>query len=83
MEYFGLIVSSHIEKSKSRSKYKYNEELYKNKLNHLSYDSIVKCDKIYQIPKENIRCKIGTINVDDYIRFMKAYKNYIHDKTTA
>lgn len=59
VEYFGLIVSSHRDKSKTNSKFKYNEPLDKNKYNNLKDDSIVKCDQVYSIPPENIQFKIG------------------------
>lgn len=42
LEYFGLIVSSHIEKSKENSNYKYNETLRMSTINSLKSDSIVK-----------------------------------------
>jgi len=73
VEYFGMLVSSHIEKSKKSSKYKYNELLYKNSDNGLNSDSIVKCDEVYLIPPKNIIFKIGAVDIDDYIRFMHAY----------
>ncbi len=72
-EYFGMIVSSRIEKSKENSNFKFNEPLKKNNRNNLNTDSIVKCDLIYQIPFENIQFKIGQVDIDDYIRFMDAY----------
>lgn len=74
IEYFGMIVSSRIEKSKKNSKFKYNEPLKKNKTNGLNTDSIVKCDNIYKIPTRNIQFRIGQVDIDDYIRFMKAYE---------
>ncbi len=54
IEYFGLIISSHIEKSKESGNFsfKFNEKLNKNKTNNLNKDSIVKCDQIYQIPEK-------------------------------
>lgn len=55
IEYFGLIVSSHIEKSKENNPFfKFNEKINKNNLNNLNKDSIVKCDKVYKIPQKNI-----------------------------
>lgn len=73
IEYFGMIVSSHIEKSKLNSNFKFNEPLNKNNLNNLKVDSIVKCDLIYKIPAENIQFKIGYVDIDDYIRFINTY----------
>ena len=79
IEYFGMIVSSHIEKSKENSKYKYNELLKKNKNNNLKTDSIVKCDNIYKIPSKNIQFRIGQVDIDDYMRFMEAYNKMLKD----
>jgi len=77
IEYFGMIVSSHREKSKELSNFKYNEPLDKNSSNHLNKDSIVKCDQIYQIPSSHIQFKIGQVDIDDYIRFMDAYQEFL------
>lgn len=77
LEYFGLIVSSHIEKSKEKSEYKYNEPLNKDTINNLKFDSIVKCDKLYEISKSNVQFKIGTVDVDDFVRFINAYDDFI------
>ena len=75
IEYFGLIISSRVYKQKNLSKYQYNELLKKSKLNGLLCDSIVKCDVLYNIPRENILFKIGSIDIDDYIKFINVYKN--------
>lgn len=79
LEYFGLIVSSHREKSKENSGLKYNEPLDKNKGNALKRDSIVKCDQLYTFPKANIQFKIGSVDVDDFIRFIQAYEAYLNE----
>lgn len=79
LEYFGLIVSSHREKSKENSLLKYNEPLDKNVRNALKKDSIVKCDQLYNFPKINIQFKIGSVDVDDFIRFINAYENYLEE----
>lgn len=79
LEYFGLIVSSHIEKSKENSGFKYNEPLLSNSLNGLKTDSIVKCDQLYTFPKTNIQFKIGSVDVDDFIRFINTYNEYLND----
>lgn len=80
VEYFGLIVSSHIEKSKESNNpvFKFNERINKNKINNLRTDSIVKCDQIYEIPLKNIQFKIGQVDIDDYIRFMDAYNEFLN-----
>lgn len=78
IEYFGLIVSSHIEKSKENNPFfKFNEKLNKNDKNNLNKDSIVKCDQIYRIPQKNIQFKIGQVDIDDYMRFMEAYNEFL------
>lgn len=79
IEYFGMLVSSNISKSKDKSDYKYNEPLDKNTTNGLKSDSIVKCDQVYSIPPTNIEFKIGSVDVDDYIRFMNAYNQVLTD----
>lgn len=83
IEYFGMIVSSHIEKSKGGSKYKYNEIINKDNKNNLNKDSIVKCDQIYSIPSRNIQFKIGQVDIDDYRRFMEAYNEFLSDLTNT
>ena len=49
----------------------------KNDKNNLKKDSIVKCDQIYQIPEKNIQFKIGQVDIDDYIRFIDAYEEFL------
>ena len=73
VEYFGLIVSSHREKCKDVSPFPHNEPIDKNQNNGLNCDSIVKCDDVYSIPPQNIQFKIGSVDVDDYIRFIDSY----------
>lgn len=80
LEYFGLIVSSHREKSKENSNLKYNEPLDKTTKNALKKDSIVKCDQLYNFPKSNIQFKIGSVDVDDFLRFIKAYESYLEER---
>lgn len=84
LEYFGLIISSRLEKSKENSEFKFNEPIYKNVTNNLKYDSIVKCDNLFKIPKSNILFKIGTVDIDDFLRFINAYNDYLSkiDKKT-
>lgn len=73
IEYFGLLVSSHREKLK----YKTNAKLDKSEMNGLDVDSIVKCDYIYSIPTKNIQFKIGQVDIDDYIKFMEIYNEFL------
>ena len=77
VEYFGMIVSSHREKGKDVSPFKYNEPLDKNATNGLKDDSIVKCDQVFSIPFRNIQFKIGQVDIDDYLRFMTAYSEFL------
>lgn len=82
LDYFGLIVSSHIEKSKKKNKYIYNEPLLKSDVNNLLLDSIVKCDDLFTLPSKNIKYKIGTVEIDDFLRFITAYNNKIKSTVT-
>lgn len=75
IEYFGMLVSSHREKLK----YKTNAKLDKTERNGLNKNSIAKCDYIYEIPAKNIQFKIGRVDIDDYIKFMKIYNEIIND----
>ena len=79
VEYFGLIVSSHREKSKDNSDFKYNEPLDMNSDNGLNQNSIVKCDQVYSIPPQNIQFKIGSVDVDDYLRFIESYSKALKE----
>lgn len=73
IEYFGMLISSHTDKLK----YKTNAKLDKTLENGLHKDSIVKCDQIYEIPVKNIQFKIGQVDIDDYIRFMEIYNEFL------
>ena len=73
IEYFGMIVSSHVEKAK----YKTNVKVNKSSTNGLKVDSIVKCDYIYNIPTKNIQFKIGQVDIDDYMKFIEIYNQVL------
>lgn len=77
LDYFGLIVSSHIEKSKEVSQFKYNEPLKANTANGLKTNIIVKCDQLYSFPKANIQFRIGHVDVDDFLRFVNTYNEFL------
>lgn len=79
VEYFGMLVSSHRDKCRDNSIYIYNEPLDKSKTNGLKDDSIVKCDVMYSIPPKNIIFKIGSVDVDDYLRFIEAYNKVLKE----
>lgn len=77
-DYFGFVVSSNIKKSKENSKFKYNEMIMKSQENKLDVDSIVKCDQLFQIPKKAISFKLGSVDVEDMLRFLKAYEEFLN-----
>ena len=67
IEYFAILISSHLEKLKFNS----NKLLLKDELNHLKRNSIVKTDAIYKIKNENILFKVGIVErdvVDEYLK---------------
>lgn len=78
-DYFGFVISSNTKKSKEHSRFKYNEPLNKNDTNKLDYDSIVKCDQLFTIPKRTINYKLGSVDVEDMLRFLDAYKDFLEN----
>lgn len=66
-----MIVSSHIEKSKEVSRFKYNELLKADSINGF----IVKCDQLYNFSKANIKFRIGHVVVDDFLRLYSEFLN--------
>lgn len=67
IEYFAMLISSHLEKLK----FSKNKLILKDNLNNLNRNSIVKTDVIYKIKNENIKYKIGMIKrsvVDEYMK---------------
>lgn len=72
-EYFGMLVSSQREKAKDNSIFEFNEPLDRSSTNGLDKDSITKCDVVYSIPLKNILFKIGSVDVEDYVRFIDSY----------
>ena len=79
-DYFGFVVSSNTKKSKENSQFKYNEPIKKSLKNKLDVDSIVKCDQLFNIPKKTISYRLGSVDVEDMLRFLKAYNTYINSK---
>ena len=78
-EYFGLVVSSRVDKSKDNSNFKYNEPINKNNINNLKTNSIVKCDQLFSIPKGNINTKIGAVTYQEMAKFLNAFSNYLNE----
>lgn len=76
-EYFGFVVSSNLNKSKENSPYKYNEVIEVKPENHLKTKSIVKCDQLMSIPKENIDTRIGRVDEEDLNRFLNAFEDFL------
>lgn len=77
-DYFGFVISSNLNKSKENSKFKYNEPLKKDNTNNLDTDSIVKCDQLFDIPSTTISYKLGSVEVEHMIRFLKAYEDFLN-----
>lgn len=75
-DYFGFVLSSRIDKSKENSHYKYNEPINNTSTNNLQTKSIVKCDKLFSIPANNINMKIGTVTTDEMTRFLDAFEDF-------
>ena len=76
LEYFGMIISSNLEKIK----YDSNVLLRKDSINNLNKDSIVKTDRMYVLIKENIIFKIGEVsleNIEIYKRKLESIKEYV------
>ena len=80
-DYFGFVVSSRLEKSKTNSRFKFNEPILKNESNNLKVNSIVKCDQLLSIPSKNINKKIGTVSDEEMTRFLNSFQDYITENT--
>ena len=70
IDYFGLLISSHIDKVK----YKSNIYLKRNNFNNLKKDSIVKTDVVYKLNKENIKFKIGEVSIEEFNTYLNIIK---------
>ena len=67
IEYFAMLISSHLEKLK----FNMNKLLLKDELNNLERNSIIKTDEIYKITNENIIFKVGEVTqktVQEYFK---------------
>ena len=67
IEYFSMLISSHLDKLKFNS----NKLLLKDNINNLKRDSIVKTDVIYKIKDKDILFKIGRVEKDVVEEYMK------------
>lgn len=76
IEYFGMLISSKIEKVK----YEENKFLPKDDKNNLNLDSIVKTDIIYKIEHKNISYKIGKIDNDRIEEYKASHIEIIEEK---
>lgn len=79
VNYFGLLISSHIEKAT----FPYNEELNKNDINNLRENSIVKCDDLIKFSNSNIQFKIGQVTEQELEKFVNTYLKYLEDTIGA
>ena len=67
IEYFAMLISSHLEKLK----YNTNKLLVKNNINNLKRNSIVKTDAIYKIETQDILFKIGSVEQNTVNEYLK------------
>ena len=77
MDYFGMLISSQIHKSRETSKFKYNIFLKKDAQNGLNCDSIVKTDELYTFNNNNIVMKIGTVDPEDVEEFINNFRDFL------
>lgn len=70
IEYFGMILSSNLEKKK----YKNNLVIKKNNTNNLNKDSIIKTDYIYYIKNSDIEFYVGKVSKGAIKKYNKIYK---------
>ena len=76
IEYFGMLISSKIEKIKYNS----NKLLKKDEKNKLHKDSIVKTDVIYKINSNQIEFKIGTVDKNRIEEYKEEFYKKIKEK---
>lgn len=69
IEYFGMIISSKI----SKTKYPSNKLLNKDNINNLHKDSIVKSDIVYRINPKAIAFKIGRVDENKIEEYRNNY----------
>ena len=69
IEYFGMLISSQLEKLKYNS----NILLSKDEINNLDKDSIVKTDEIYKLLKRDIVFVLGKVDIKKITKYKKSY----------
>lgn len=69
IEYFGMLISSKIEKIK----FKENKLIKADRTNNLKKNSIIKTDVIYKIADENILFKIGEVDIEKIEEYKKNF----------
>ena len=69
IEYFGMLVSSNLNKLKFKS----NKKKKKDEINNLYKDSLVKTDVIYKISSEQIIFKIGVVSYEKIEEYKKNF----------
>jgi len=72
IEYICMLLSSKIEKVNFR----YNKLLLKDNKNNLRMDSIVKTDYLYRVNRDQMKFKLGTVDIDT----IEEYKKYLVSK---
>jgi len=74
LDYFGFIISSHIEKNNSTNKnFPYNEPLNPGNINCLPKKSHVKCDELIVVKPDTVFMKLGIVTPAQYERFMELF----------
>lgn len=76
IENFGMLVSSNLNKLKFKS----NQILEKDEMNHLQKDSLVKTDVIYKISNEQIIFKIGIVSYEKIEEYKKSFYQSLNNK---
>ena len=78
IEYFGMLVSSNLNKLK----YKSNKLLEKDEINNLHKDSLLKTNVIYKIPNKQIIFKIGIVSYEKIEEYKKSFYNSLKNENS-
>ena len=73
IEYFGMILSSQIDKIRFKS----NKLIKKDSKNNLNKDSIIKTDTVYKLYDKQILFKVGEIEKEKIEEYKKSFTNMI------